>query len=265
MDNPPGGPKKPPESPSRTLIETGGSPPETGDSAGVSTTGRLRIEPGLAWVSPLPRGNYGLIPSVIPEQFLYSVTVTVRGGKNAAGNDDTVVDDTIAVTVNVTGVDEPGGASFSRTSAGGPGNRRVDIRRRPQRPQYGSSGSGWRRTAASPSPGRQRGLQTRPGRRGLQAAHVAAGHLHLRRRPRKRQGSICRHRRARCRRVTDVDYPAAPAGRLDAGTRTVFFTLSGVPAEGLGETRWLGSTLAADNCSSPEPTVKVMLASPLVV
>ena len=42
----------------------------------------------------------------------YSVTVSVSDGKDAEGNSDTVIDDTIAVTIIVTDVDEPGGAAF---------------------------------------------------------------------------------------------------------------------------------------------------------
>ena len=43
----------------------------------------------------------------------YTLTVSVRDGKDAAGETDTVVDDTIAVTVNVGNVDEAGTVSLS--------------------------------------------------------------------------------------------------------------------------------------------------------
>ena len=43
----------------------------------------------------------------------YSLSATVRDGKDADGNADTSVDDTIAVTINVTNVDEAGAVSLS--------------------------------------------------------------------------------------------------------------------------------------------------------
>ena len=45
-------------------------------------------------------------------QSSYSLTVSVSDGRNAAGEADASVDDTIAVTVNVINVDEPGVASL---------------------------------------------------------------------------------------------------------------------------------------------------------
>ena len=55
-------------------------------------------------------------------QHSYSLTVMVGDGKNAAGDADTSVDDTIAVTVNVGNVDEAGVVSFdaNRLQAGSP-------------------------------------------------------------------------------------------------------------------------------------------------
>ncbi len=47
----------------------------------------------------------------------YSVTVTVTDSKNAAGEADDTVDDTIAVTVSVSNVDEPGVVSLGMASA----------------------------------------------------------------------------------------------------------------------------------------------------
>ena len=55
-------------------------------------------------------------------QASYSLSVTVSDGKNAAGGADPAVDDTIAVTVNVGNVDEPGSVSLD-----------------PQAPQAGSA------------------------------------------------------------------------------------------------------------------------------
>ena len=49
----------------------------------------------------------------------YTVTVNVRDSKDAAGNANTVTDDFIAVTINLTNVDEPGTASISGTLSGG--------------------------------------------------------------------------------------------------------------------------------------------------
>ena len=49
----------------------------------------------------------------------YTVTVNVRDSKDAAGNANTTTDDTIAVTINLTNVDEPGTASISGTLSGG--------------------------------------------------------------------------------------------------------------------------------------------------
>ena len=49
----------------------------------------------------------------------FSVTVNVRDSKDAAGNANTTTDDTIAVTINLTNVDEPGTASISGTLSGG--------------------------------------------------------------------------------------------------------------------------------------------------
>ena len=43
----------------------------------------------------------------------YSVTVSVHDGKDADGNADTTVDDTITVTIGVTNVDEPGAVALS--------------------------------------------------------------------------------------------------------------------------------------------------------
>ena len=45
----------------------------------------------------------------------YTVTVSVRDSKDAAGNSDTAVDNTITVTINVTNVDEDGEVTFSST------------------------------------------------------------------------------------------------------------------------------------------------------
>lgn len=46
-------------------------------------------------------------------QAAYTVTLTVSDGKNAAGQADTGVGDTIEVTVTVINVDEPGAVSPS--------------------------------------------------------------------------------------------------------------------------------------------------------
>ena len=48
----------------------------------------------------------------------YSVTVTVSDGRNAAGEADAGVDDSIAVTISVTNVDEPGVVSLSADAPG---------------------------------------------------------------------------------------------------------------------------------------------------
>ena len=50
---------------------------------------------------------------------VYDVTVNVRDSLNDAGNTDTAVDDSIAITVTVTNVDDAGTASFSGTLSGG--------------------------------------------------------------------------------------------------------------------------------------------------
>ena len=49
----------------------------------------------------------------------YTVTVNVRDSKDAAGNANTTTDDTIAVTINLTNVDEPGTVTISGTLSGG--------------------------------------------------------------------------------------------------------------------------------------------------
>ena len=49
----------------------------------------------------------------------YGVTVNVTDGKNAAGDADTAIDDTIDVTINITNVDEAGAVSISGTVSGG--------------------------------------------------------------------------------------------------------------------------------------------------
>ena len=50
---------------------------------------------------------------------VYDVTVNVRDSLNDAGNTDTAVDDSIAVTVTVTNVDEDGTVTISGTLSGG--------------------------------------------------------------------------------------------------------------------------------------------------
>ena len=49
----------------------------------------------------------------------YSVTVEVSDSKDAAGDADTVIDDTIAVTINLTNVDEAGTVTLPATFVGG--------------------------------------------------------------------------------------------------------------------------------------------------
>ena len=49
----------------------------------------------------------------------FSVTVNVRDSKDAAGSADTVVDDTIAVTINLTNVDEAGIVTLPSSFSGG--------------------------------------------------------------------------------------------------------------------------------------------------
>ena len=49
----------------------------------------------------------------------YSVTVEVSDSKDAAGDADTVIDDTIAVTINLTNVDEDGTVTLPATFSGG--------------------------------------------------------------------------------------------------------------------------------------------------
>ena len=49
----------------------------------------------------------------------YSVTVNVSDSKDAAGDADTVIDDTIAVTINLTNVDEDGTVTLPATFSGG--------------------------------------------------------------------------------------------------------------------------------------------------
>ena len=49
----------------------------------------------------------------------YSVTVEVSDSKDAAGDADTVIDDTIAVTINLTNVDEAGTVALPATFVGG--------------------------------------------------------------------------------------------------------------------------------------------------
>ena len=49
----------------------------------------------------------------------YSVTVNVRDSKDAAGNANTTIDDTIDVTITLTNVDEAGTATISGTEEGG--------------------------------------------------------------------------------------------------------------------------------------------------
>ena len=49
----------------------------------------------------------------------YSVTVNVSDSKDAAGDADTVIDDTIAVTINLTNVDEAGTVTLPATFTGG--------------------------------------------------------------------------------------------------------------------------------------------------
>ena len=50
---------------------------------------------------------------------VYTFTVNVRDGLNAGGGNDSAVDDSVAVMVTVTNVDETGTASFSGTLSGG--------------------------------------------------------------------------------------------------------------------------------------------------
>ena len=45
----------------------------------------------------------------------YLITVSINDGKDAVGNADTTVDDTIAVTISVTNIEEPGTVSFGST------------------------------------------------------------------------------------------------------------------------------------------------------
>ena len=48
----------------------------------------------------------------------YTVTVNVRDSKDAAGDANTVTDDSITVTINLTNVDEPGTVTISGTLSG---------------------------------------------------------------------------------------------------------------------------------------------------
>ena len=49
----------------------------------------------------------------------YSVTLHVRDNKDAAGNTNATNDDSVAITINITNVDEPGTISISGTESGG--------------------------------------------------------------------------------------------------------------------------------------------------
>ncbi len=49
----------------------------------------------------------------------YSVTVNVRDNKDDAGNTNSMIDDTIAVTININNVDEPGTVTISGLEVGG--------------------------------------------------------------------------------------------------------------------------------------------------
>ena len=124
----------------------------------------------------------------------YTVWVTVSDEQDADGNANTVVDDTIVVTVNVIDVDEPGIATFSTDSPregqaitpwiSDPDYNVHNIRVRWERLESadaaaGAAGVGLRRPPVSPGCG-QRELHAGVGRRG----QVAAGDLHLRRRAR---------------------------------------------------------------------------------
>ena len=64
-------------------------------------TGQLKTK-AVTWNHEKPRGTY-------------SVKVTVSDGKDAAGNADTAVDDTITVTITVTDVNE--GPTFTDEGA----------------------------------------------------------------------------------------------------------------------------------------------------
>ena len=49
----------------------------------------------------------------------YTVTVNVRDSKDVAGDANTVTDDSITVTINLTNAEEPGMVSISGTLSGG--------------------------------------------------------------------------------------------------------------------------------------------------
>ena len=69
----------------------------------------------------------------------YSVTVNVSDSKDAAGDADTVIDDTIAVTINLTNVDEAGTVTLPATFSGG-----VEATASVSDPDGTVSGASWR-------------------------------------------------------------------------------------------------------------------------
>ncbi len=71
----------------------------------VSTSGQIQTKSGITY-------NFESKSS-------YSVTVNVRDNKDEAGDADTVTDDTIDVTVNLSNVDEPGTVAIAGTEEGG--------------------------------------------------------------------------------------------------------------------------------------------------
>ena len=80
---------------------------DANDFSIVSTSGQIQTRSGVTYNFEAAKNSY-------------SVTVTVHDGKDAAGGTDTsTIDDTIAVTITVTNVNEPGTVAITGTLSGG--------------------------------------------------------------------------------------------------------------------------------------------------
>ncbi len=80
---------------------------DANDFSIVSTSGQIQTRSGVTYNFEAAKNSY-------------SVTVTVHDGKDAAGGTDTsTIDDTIAVTINLTNVNEPGTVAITGTLSGG--------------------------------------------------------------------------------------------------------------------------------------------------
>ena len=80
---------------------------DANDLSIVSTSGQIQTRSGVTYNFEAAKNSY-------------SVTVTVHDGKDAAGGTDTsTIDDTIAVTINLTNVNEPGTVAITGTLSGG--------------------------------------------------------------------------------------------------------------------------------------------------